>query len=129
MIRSADVATFLAAHGVDAKIHFQGDVPDVPDGIVVLDLLPALPPSYELLFNRPVVRATVYGQQSDPAAAEALMSDVDSAFLDPVPPFQIGGKHVTSIQQFSGPGLVGLDDPSSRRPVLSATYVIEIARA
>jgi hypothetical protein len=128
VLSSADVAAYLATKGITAEIRFEGDLPGMPDEVVVLELPPALSPTYEQQFDRPAVRALVRGKQSDPGSAEALMSAVDAAFLDPVPPLVIGGRHVTNIQQFAGPGFVGLDDPSSRRAVFSATYVLEIAR-
>ena len=133
MLSSADVVAYLQAQGITAPIHCQLDIPDypdMPDEICVVELSPSLTPTYEQAFDRPVVRMTVRGRQSNPDSAEALMDAVDRAFMDNSPPpwIEIGGRHVTNIQQFAGPGFLGLEDVSGRRPLFSATYVIELAR-
>jgi hypothetical protein len=129
VLRSADVATFLAANGVSAPIHVQGDMPELPDQVVLIDFAGGLSSTYEMLFDRPALRLTVRGSQSDPASAEALAEAVDNAFLNVGGLINIGGKHVTNIQRLSGPpAFIGLDSQSARRPIFQATYIPEIAR-
>jgi hypothetical protein len=129
VLRSADVTAFLEARGIEAPIHVQGDLPSMPDQVVLIDFTGGLSSTYEMLFDRPALRLTVRGSQSDPASAEALAEAVDDALLNAPPPLAIGGKHVTSIQRLSGPpAFVGLDSESARRPVFQATYIAEAAR-
>lgn len=122
-----DVIAFLTAGGVTAPIYPEGEEEDMPDQIVTVAVQSGLASTYEYLFDRPAIRIRVRGGQFDRASAEALGAAVDAAMLRPGP-VVIGGQHVTVIQRFSGPpGFVGVEAASSRRAILEATYIPEIA--
>lgn len=123
-----DVKAFLAAAGITTQIHPEGEEPEMPDEVVTVAVQPGLSSTYEYLFNRPAIRIRIRGKQGDRGSAEAIAAAVDAAMLTPKP-VVIGGKHVTSIQRFSGPpGFVGVDSRNARRSILEATYIPEIAR-
>lgn len=129
MLKSADIATFLAAHGITAPIVREQELPEMPDEVVLIELSGGLSSTYEMLFDRPAVRVTVRGKQGDPDSAEALAEAVDNALLTDAP-ISLGGKHVTTLQRLSGPpNFVGLDERGGgRRTILQASYIPEVAR-
>jgi hypothetical protein len=125
---TADVIAFLQAGGIDVPIYPEGEEESMPDEIVTVAVQSGMSSTFEYLFDRPAIRIRIRGSQFDRASAEALGAEVDAAMLRRGP-VQIGGKHVTVIQRFSGPpGFVGIEAASSRRAILEATYIPEIAR-
>lgn len=122
-----DVIDFLVAGGITVPIYPEGEEEDMPDEIVTVGVQTGMSSTYEYLFNRPAIRIRIRGKQFDRASAEALGAAVDAAMLRRGP-VQIGGRHVTVIQRFSGPpGFVGVEAAASRRAILEATYIPEIA--
>jgi hypothetical protein len=122
----AAIRAYLQSRGITDEIVDGLDERTMPDRLVYI-VTGGAGELRERVFERVTVQAICRGAQNDLSDAEALADAVDRAFMDVIYPVSIGGRHVPSIQWAGGgPALIDRDD--ARRSLLSATYVVEVAR-
>lgn len=130
MISTADLAAWLAANGLpnDALVVFDGDIPEMPDRLVVLTRNGGTGTVRERTFDRGTIQVITRGGQRDAAGAEAFAELVDDLLMGIVGPVEIGAKRVIGVDQEGGPPAF-LDRDDAERVLYVCSYLFEVARA
>lgn len=130
MITTGELAAWLRANGLpaDCLVSTDGELPEMPDRVVVLTRNGGPGAVRERSFDRGAVQVISRDGQRDDQAAEALADLVDDLLMGAVPPLAIGAKRVISIDQEGGPPAF-LDRDDGERVLYVCSYVFEVARA
>jgi hypothetical protein len=123
-----EVKTWLEGLGIAEAFSTDGEVPAMPDRIVVLTLTGGPGERRERSFDVVSVQTLVRGGQRSAADGEALAAAVDNAFMGAVPPVEVGSTRVISIARAGGPPAHVSNDASYRR-LFSCSYLLECARS
>lgn len=127
MLTVEAVAAFLTSRGITEPMMHGEEEPEMPDRVVLLTPSGGPGETRERIFELLIIQCRCRGNQNDPADAEALADQVDRAWMDPIYPLVIDGRHVVRVQHAGGaPAIIGRDD--ARRYESSASYVLDIAR-
>lgn len=130
MISTDELGEWLRANGLpeDAAISTDGEIPPMPDRLVVLTRTGGAGTTRERTFDNDTFQVITRDGQRSSEAAEAFAGLVDDLLMGIVPPLAIGGKRVISIdQQGGGPGF--LDRDEGLRVLYVCSYLFEVARS
>lgn len=126
MLVVSDVVTWLTSLGLTVPILDGYWVPPDPDRLILVTLAGGPGMLYERAYDRQAITLRTRGAQRQPADAEALASQLDTAILAVVPPTLVGTKHVNDIDRASPPRFALLD--KAFRSEFAATYLVTYAR-
>ena len=128
MISTDDIGTWLEANGLpaDAAISTDGQVPPMPDRLVVITRSPGGGPVKERTFDQIQVQVITRDGQRTSTPSESFAETVDAIFMGAKPPITIGGKHVLEVN--GGPPAF-LDRDDAQRVSMVATYTLQVARS
>lgn len=128
MISTGDIETWLRANGLpaDAAVSVDGEIPAMPDKLVVLARTGGPGAVKERAFDNATLQVITRDGQNTGEAAEDFSELVDAIFMGATPPITIGGRHVTYID--GGPPAF-LDRDEARRVSYVAVYTLQVARS
>ncbi len=122
-----DVKSFLVARGITAPIITEGDVPEMPDRVVVIQMTGGPGESGERTRDNVSFQVRTRGLQRVPGDGGAFSREVDDAILGAVPPLMMGTRRAVRILRFGGPPSYLLRD-SSERVHHVCNYLVEVTR-
>lgn len=130
MITTEDIGGWLRASGLpaDAAISVDGEVPAMPDRLVVLTRAGGPGTLRERSFDHAAVQVITRDGQRSGQAAEAFASTVDDIFMGATPPVVIGGRRVVSIDYAGGPPAF-MERDEGMRVLYVCSYLLQVARA
>lgn len=130
MITTDEIAAWLRASGLpsDAAIAVDGEIPPMPDRLVVLTRTGGQGTLHERTFDSATVQVITRDGQRSGEAAENFTETVDGIFMGARPPVTIGGRRVISIDYSGGPPAF-MDRDEGMRALYVTTYVLQVARA
>lgn len=130
MISTEDIGTWLRAAGLpsDAAISTDGEIPAMPDKLVVLTRTGGPGTLRQRTFDNATLQVITRAGQRNSEASEDFTQLVDDLFMAVVPPVTIGGKRVVSIDYSGGPPAL-LERDEAYRVLYVTSYVLQVARA
>jgi len=124
---SEDVKAFLVAQGITAPIITEGDVPEMPDRVIVIQMTGGPGEAGERTRDNVSFQIRTRGKQRVPGDGGAFAREVDDAFLGAVPPLTMGTRRVIALQRFGGPPSYLLRD-SAERVHHACNYLAHVIR-
>jgi len=122
-----DVKTFLVSKGVTAPIITEGDVPEMPDRVLVITMTGGPGESGERTRDNVAFQIRTRGKQGIPGDGGSFARDIDDVLLGAVPPLQMGTRRAIRILRFGGPPSYLLRDPGNRVHHV-CNYLVEVTR-
>lgn len=129
MLTTRNIEAWLRTRGIagDVEISVDGDIPTMPDKVIVLSLGGGPGEKRERTFDVHALQVITRGGQRDPDDAETFAGQVDDIFMGVAAAVSLDGVRVSTITRAGGPpAFLNLDE--SRRVAYVANYLIEAAR-
>lgn len=127
MITTDEIGNWLREQGLpdDAGITTDGEIPPMPDRLVVLTRAGGGGPIKERTLDAVTLQVITRDGQRSSSASEEFAEQVDAIFTGAQPPIRVAGKHVVQID--GGPPAF-LDRDESQRVSYVANYLLWVAR-
>ena len=122
-----DVKAFLVARGITAPIVTEGDVPEMPDRVIVIQMTGGPGEAGERTRDNVSFQIRTRGLQRVPGDGETFAREVDDIFLGAVPPLMMGTRRAIRILRFGGPPSYLLRD-SGERVHSVCNYLVGVTR-
>jgi hypothetical protein len=128
MINAADMIAWLVARGLEFPASADSELPAMPDRVITVIRAGGGPTTIERAYDTPQMQVVSRGAQADATSAEVVADRVDDLLLGAVPPVQMGGHRVISIERLGGPPMA-FDRDEGRRTLMSCSYILRTARS